>query len=268
MPMYNLLEYSKNYRKTTGSLFNYYRVEPNGGTVGDGGNAIHYSVKYSKSFKYKTNITGKLEYNNVEKDVEIVIPLKYFGNFWRNLDISLINCEISLTLSWYEDGVLTNHATRGPPSTAALINIPTNAVFKITNCKLYVPVVTLSDEEANRLFNQLKSGFKKTIKWNRYMSQISNQGANNNYLINPTFINVNRLLVLSYENEKDRTSHSMYYVPKVEIKNYNVIIDERVFFEIPVKNEEETYEKIIQISRNSYCTTGNLLKSILKSTTN
>ena len=173
-----------------------------------------------------------------------------------------------MTLSWYEDCVLTNHATRGPPSTAALINIPTNAVFKITDCKLYVPVVTLSDEEANRLFNQLKSGFKKTIKWNRYMSQISNQGANNNYLINPTFINVNRLLVLSYENEKDRTSHSMYYVPKVEIKNYNVIIDERVFFEIPVKNEEETYEKIIQISRNSDCTTGNLLKSILKSTTN
>ena len=78
MPMYNLLEYSKNYRKTTGSLWNYYRDEPNSGAVGN----INYSIKNSKSFDYKTSITGKLEGNNVEEDdVEIVAPLKYLSNF-------------------------------------------------------------------------------------------------------------------------------------------------------------------------------------------
>ena len=83
------------------------------------------------------------------------------------------------------------------------------------------------------------------------MSQMSYETANNNvnYLIDPTFSNVN----------KDRTSFSDYYVPKVEIKDYNVIIDGKPFFEIPVKNKEETYEKIIEISKNSDYTLGNLL---------
>ena len=93
------------------------------------------------------------------------------------------------------------------------------------------------------------------------MSQMSNQTANNNlnYLIDPTFNNVNRLFVLSFENEEDRTSFSNYYLPKAEIKDYNVMIDGKPFFEIPVKNKDETYEKIIEISKNSDYTTGNLL---------
>ena len=211
--MYNLLEYSKNYRKTTRSLFNYYRDEPNSGTEGDGDNAIKYSIKDSKSFDYKTSITGELEGDNTEKEVEIaIIPLKYLGNFWRNLNMPLINCETSLTLSWYKKCVLTSHATRNEPNAQPnppilAINNPINAVFKITDCKLYVPVVTLSAEEDNKLLHQLKSGFKRTIKWSKYMSQMSNQTKNNNlnYLIDPTFSNVNRLFVLSFENEDDRT---------------------------------------------------------------
>ena len=96
MPMYNLIEYSKNYRKTTGSLWNYYRDEPNSGLGGDDNN-INYSIKDSKSFNYKISITGKLEGNNSEKDdVKIVVSLKYLSNFWRRLDILLINCEVSL----------------------------------------------------------------------------------------------------------------------------------------------------------------------------
>ena len=249
--------------KNTGSLFNYHRDEPNSGTEGDGATAINYSIKDSNSFNYKTIITEELEGNNTEKDTEIAIPLKCFSNFWRNLDMLLINCEVSLTLSWYENCVITSKATReGDITTATVrINSPTNAVFKITDCQLYVPVVTLSAEEDNELLNQLKSGFKRTIKWNKYMSQMSNQVANNNlnYLIDPTFSNVNRLFVLSFENEEDRTSFSKYYVPKVEIKDYNVIIDGKPFFEISVKNKEETYEKVIEIGRNSDYTTGNLL---------
>ena len=100
-----------------------------------------------------------------------------------------------------------------------------------------------------------------TIKWNKYRLEISNQTKNNNlnYFIDPTFTNVNKLFVLSFENETDRTSFSEYYIPKIEIKDFNVLIDRKSFFEIPVKNKEEAYEQIIQLSRNNDYTTGNLL---------
>ena len=121
MPMYNLLEYSKNYEKTSGSLFNYYRDEPSEITIGAGNNAINISIRNSKSFDYKTNITGSLDAGEDEKeDVEIAIPLKYLGNFWRSLDIPLIKCEITLVLSWYKECVLVGRAHRGP--SAAAIN--------------------------------------------------------------------------------------------------------------------------------------------------
>ena len=111
MPMYNLLEYSKNYRKTTGSLWNYYRVEPNSSIFGWNNN-VNYSIKDSKSFDYKASITGKLEGIDRTKDVEIVVPLKYLSNFWRTLDMLLINCEINLILTWTENCVLTSKAAR------------------------------------------------------------------------------------------------------------------------------------------------------------
>ena len=108
---------------------------------------------------------------------------------------------------------------------------------------------------------QLKIGFKKPIEWNKCRSQMSNQTKKNNlnYLIDPTFTNVNRIYVLSYENEDDRTSFSKCYVPKVEIKDFNVLTDGKPFFEIPVKNKEEAYEQIIEMSKNNDYTTGNLL---------
>ena len=119
------------------------------------------------------------------------MPLKYLSNFWRTLDIQLINCEVSLNLRWSENCVLTRKSTRDADPDAdpavAGINNPTNAVFKITDCKLYVPVVTLSAENDNKLLEQLQTGFKRTIKWNKYRSQMSNQTKNNNldYLIDP-----------------------------------------------------------------------------------
>ena len=78
-------------------------------------------------------------------------------------------------------------------------------------------------------------------------------------MIDPTFTNVNRLLVLTFENEDDRASSSKYYVPKVETKDFNVLIDGKSFFEIPIKNKEEAYEAIIEMSKNNDYTTGNLL---------
>ena len=90
---------------------------------------------------------------------------------------------------------------------------------------------------------------------------MSNQAQNNNlnYLIDPTFTNVNRLFGLSFKNDDDKNSFSNYYVPKVEVKDFNVLTDAKPFFEIPVKNKEEAYEAIIEMSKNNDYTTGNLL---------
>ena len=195
------------------------------------------------------------------------MPSKYSSNFWITLDIPLINCEVSLTLTWSENCVLTSKAYReaadatGTTTAVPEINNPANATCKITDTKLYVPVVTLSAENDNKLLEQLKTRFKRTIKWNKYRSEMSNQTKNSNliYLIDPTFTNVNRLFVLSCENETDRTSFSKHYVPKVEVKDFNVLIDEKPYFEIPVKNKEEGYEPNIEMSKNNDYTTGNLL---------
>ena len=112
------------------------------------------------------------------------MSLKYLGNFWRTFDIPLINCEVSLTLTWSENCLLTSKATREADPDAdpavARINNPTNAVFTITDCKLYVPVVTLSAEDDNKFLEQLKTGFKRTITWNKYRLEMSNQTKNNN----------------------------------------------------------------------------------------
>ena len=141
MPMYNLLEYSKNYEKTSGSLFNYYRDEQSEAEIANDNGAINISIRNSKSFDYKTEITGSLDAGEDEKEyVTIAIPLKYLGNFWRSLDVPLINCEITLILSWYKECLLVDRAFRGPPAAAAnRINSPTDAKFEITDCKFYVP---------------------------------------------------------------------------------------------------------------------------------
>ena len=142
-----------------------------------------------------------------------------------------------MALSWSANCVITSlekrlvtAAQRDNP--AVYDDSPRNATFKIIDCKLYVPVVILSAKNYSKLLEQLKTGFKRTIKWNKYRSEMSNQTKSNNlnYLIDPTFINVNRLFVLSFENENDRTSFSKYYVPKVEIKEFHVLIDGKPFF--------------------------------------
>ena len=199
---------------------------------------------------------------NVIQDVKIVVQLKHLSNFWRTLDMPLIYCEVSLTLSWSKNCVLTDMITRAAGEVCiSALSAPTGATFTIKDTKLHVPVVTLSAENDNKLSEQLKTGFKRTIKWNKYRSEISNQVKNNNLncLIDRTFTHVNRLFVLSYENEADRTSSEKYYVPKVEIKDFNVLIDGKPFFEIPVKNKEEGHEAIIEMSKNNDYTTGSLL---------
>ena len=191
---YNLLEYSKNYNKTTGSLRNYYRDQPSDPLSTN-----------SESFKYKTSITGNTynvgdgeegyDANKVGKnETEIVIPLKHLSNFWKSLNIPLINCEVELILTWSKNCVLADMTVRAAQGDNPAIVAPTGLEFKITDTKLYVPVVTLSKENDIKLLEKLKSGFKRTIKWNKYRSQMTIQNNNNNlnYLIDPTFANVNR----------------------------------------------------------------------------
>ena len=130
---------------------------------------------------------------------------------------------------------------------------------------MYVPVVTLSKDDEIKLLTNLKSGFTRKIKWNKYRSQISTEAVNNNLnlLVDLTFTNVNRLFVLAYlignNNNDNRKSFTQFYLPRVMIKDFNVIIDKLAFFDLPIKTEEEAYEKIIDISRNNEYTTGNLL---------
>ena len=214
--MYILIEYSDNYSKTSGSSWQYYKDGPND------------SLTDSESFQSKVKITGKTPNNGNTKDVEINVPLEYLSNSWRTLEMPLINCEVNLILTWSKNCVITNSTGEGK--------------FAITETKLYVPVVTLSTKDNAKLLQQLKSGFKKTISWNKYESSIKTFAQNRylNYLINPSFQGANRLFVLAFENENDRTSHSTYYLPKVEIKDYNVMIDGRNFFDQPINSMNKT----------------------------
>ena len=272
MPTYNLLEYSKNYRKTIGSLYNYYRDEL---TNDDNDNFANINVVNSEAFKYKNKITGNTYNVNAGADgydvnkngtqkAELAIPLKYLGNFWRALNIPLISCEVSLELKWNKNFVITSLERRqvdaGPP--VVRDNAPTGATLAINDCELYVPVVTLSNVDEIKLLTNLKSGFKREIIWNKYRSQMSTEEANNNLniLIDPIFTNVNRLFVVAYgQDNNDRQSFSRFYLPNVMVKDYNIIIDKLTFFDLHIKTEEEAYEKFIDISRNNEDTTGNLL---------
>ena len=146
------------------------------------------------------------------EDIKIVVPLKNIGNFMFNLDFLLINSEIELILQWIEDCVLTEKATReelpAGDDTAAepavnAINRPKDLKYSVTDCKLYVPVVTLQTEYQNQLYKDLKTGISIDFTWIKYRSQMINQTATNdlNILIDPTFNNVNRLFVLAFPNE-------------------------------------------------------------------
>ena len=164
----------------------------------------------------------------------------------------LINCEVNLILTW--------------SSTCVLIatNIPNqNATFEITDTKLYVPIVTLSTQENTKFLQQLKSGFKRVINWNKYLSkpELLAQNPNLNHLVEPSFQGVNRLFVLAFEDDAQRTAHNSYYLPTVEIKDYNIMINGENFFDQPIKNNKVTYENIRKIAtgQGDDYTTGCLL---------
>ena len=150
MPMYSLMEYIDNYSDTSGSLWNFKRDEViNNADVTNDNNA--------PSFKYKANIIGNTDANGVNRkkeNVKIAVPLKYLSNFWISLEMPLINCKVEFSLNWIENCILSNSGTA--------------AAFKITDAKLYVPIITLKTEDNTKLSKLLSEGFKRLIYWNEY----------------------------------------------------------------------------------------------------
>ena len=151
MPMYNLIEYSDNYSDTSGRLWQFKRDEQNM----NNGNPANVTTADSSSFKYKSSFFKTLEDddNGVFKNVKIAVPLKYLSNFWRSLELPLINCKIHLELNWSKNCVISTIA---------------DTTFKITFTKLYVPMVTSSSKDNAKLAKLLESGFNRPVYWNKY----------------------------------------------------------------------------------------------------
>ena len=223
--MYNLTEYSDNYSKRSGSLWQYGKDIP---AVDDDDVIVDFNgANATDLFNFKTKTTCQTAASNNNNDniagrvnVEIMVPLKYVSNFWRTLEMPLINCEVELILDWSANCVIIYTDVEN--------QVPT---FKITGTNLYVPVVILSTQDNAKLLPQLKNGFKRTISWNKYQvkPELLAQNSNLNHLIEPSFQSVKRLFVLAFENDDQRTSNKIYYIPNVEVKDYNVMIDERNF---------------------------------------
>ena len=211
------------------------------------------------SFKYKANLIGNTENNGTKNGVKIAVPLKYLSNFWRSLEMPLINCKIELSLNWIERCLLTTANT---------------AIFKITDAKLYVPIVTLSAEDNVKLLKLLSEGFKRTVYWNKYKVTDNKivEIANNNEekyireLLDSSWQGVRRLFVLAYNNKEgdnkvSADSYRKYFLPRVKIENYNIEIDRRNVYDQPINDSTKQYDKIrkLSIGKIDDYTTGSLL---------
>ena len=248
MPMYNLIEYGDNYSKTSGSLLQYSKDIP---AVNNNNGIVDFTnTNFTDSFNFKAKMTGQTD-NNGTKNVEIILPMKYLNNFRRTLEMPLINCEVNLILTSFTNCVIVSSA-----------DADQNTTFAITDTILYVPVITLSQQDNAKLLQQLKSGFKRVINWNKCFSkpELLAQNPNLNYLVEPSFQGINRIFVLACENDAQRTNTRRYYLPNVEIKNYVKINGENVFDQ-PIKDNKVIYENIRRIAtgQGDAYTTGCLL---------
>ena len=190
MPMQNLTEYSNNYSKKSGSLWQYCKDIP---AVNNNGNIVDFNgAEDTDSFNFKAKITGETDDDGDINNVKIMVPLKYLINFWTTLKIPLFNCEVNFILTWSANCVILyiNVANKIPTLT-------------LTEKKLYVPVVTLSTQDNATLLPQSKSGFKRTINSNKYLAkpELLAQNPNLNHLLEPRFQGVNRIFLLAFEND-------------------------------------------------------------------
>ena len=238
------------------------------------------TFKYNASFrlsisktKYETKIIGSTPDNSSWLETEVFVSLKHLSIFWRSLDFPLIICEIELDLSWSKDCIISE-ISRAPERDAnldATSPVPTvaateinSATFKINNAKLYVPVVKLSVNNNIKYLENIKQGFKRTVSWNKCKSEIIAKPRDNNldYMIDPTFRIINELFVLSFKNAGENPTKNSFdkcYMPLVEIKDFNGLINNKPFFDQPVKNKLEAYETLVKMTRNNDYAIENLL---------
>ena len=242
MLMYNLIEYSDNYSDTSRSLWQFKRDEVPA-------NNADLIINNSKAFKYKAALLGKTAYHNdgksSVKDAKIVVPLKYLSNFWRSLEMPLINCKVYLELNWIEDCILSSAGD--------------SAKFAITDAKLHVPIVTLSTKDSANLTKQLNEGFKRSVYWNSYETKpakVIEQGKNIYELLSASFQGVKRLFVLAYfvvadaaNNEAGIKDNKKYFLPRGEINNYNVLIDGRNFYDQPINDLKKQHDEVRNSTR-------------------
>ena len=184
MPMYNLLEYSDNYCKMPGSLWNYYRDKIND-SANKNNDANNYRINKnktttSKSFEYKTKIKGRMPNDNNILHAEVVVPLKYLSSFCRSLNLPLINCEIEFDLLWSRYWIIseisgTPAVPANPPAPTIEATQTTGATFQINNAKLYVAVVTFSINDNIKFLQNITQGLKRTISWKKYRSELTTQ---------------------------------------------------------------------------------------------
>ena len=222
------------------------------------------------SFKYKESRTTDTEANGTKNVAKIAVPLKYFSNFWRSLEMPLINCRVELSLRWIGIFVLTT----APIGANANATCADSATFKITDAKLYVPVVTLSAEDNVKLVKQLNEGFKRPVYWNKYKVidnkvveiAAANEEKHITKLPDSSYQGVKRLFVLAYENtagndQVSDNSFKKYFLPRVKIENYNIEIDGRNFYDQPINDLIKQYDEIRKIStgQGDDYTTGCLL---------
>ena len=251
MPMYNLIEYSDNYQDSSAILYQYKRDElPEDDAVAD------LTADNSSSFKYKINLLGNpVVANNVaRRNVKVLVPLKYLSNFFRSLEMPLINCKIKLNLTWKKECALSTDAGE--------------AVFIINDTKLYVPVVTLSKEDNKDFIEQQNKGFQRSIYWNEYKTKEINEDADANVFkyinLDPSFQGVNRLFAMAYnrvDGQPNRDNRQKYYLPRISLNKYNVIIDGGNFYDKPIKSDIEKYRELkkVMIGKGEDYTTGSLL---------
>ena len=138
-----------------------------------------------------------------------MVPIKYISNLWRTLEMLLINCKVPLIVAWSAACVIIYIDVAN--------QVPT---FTITETNLYVPAVTLSTEDNAKLLVQFKSGFKRTISWDKYLPkpELIAQNANLNHLFQPSFEGVNSLFVLAFEDDAQWISNKRYYSSKFRNK--------------------------------------------------
>ena len=196
MNLYNLIENSDNYADSSGSLYHSKRDES---PMNDAGNNLNVALDNSASFKYKASLLGKAtdaDGNDRSLKNTKIVPLKYLSNFFRSLEMSLINCKIHLELNWNNNCVMYGADTYGCGDNV----YNREAIFQITSTKLYVPIVTLSTKGNVNLIKQLNEGFKRSVYWNEYNSKIETKEAEPNNLkrfpLDAFFQDVNKILFL------------------------------------------------------------------------